>query len=467
MLWTRDFTATAISSAVRAGTTTATEVVTEALARIAGRDPALQAFVVVRRHAALAEAAALDNRSDRHLLPLAGVPVAIKDNVAVAGEPLRIGSSATTAQPAANDHPVVARLRAGGAIVVGITAVPELCIWGSTDSPTAITRNPWNTDRAPGGSSGGSAAAVASGMVPIAHGADGMGSIRVPAASCGLFGIKPGHGIVPADLGPNSWFGVAENGPLATTVEDAALMLSVLADRPALSRIEPPRMLRIAVAVGSPVAFWRTDPHWIRTTRDIACVLADLGHTTAPCGLHYPVVAPTARWLAGPAVDAQGLNPRLLQRRTRTHVVIGGLALRAKLVDDGRVARAESRVRRQLDGFDAVLTPALAHPPPLATSRNTASWLINAYTDMHYAPYSAQWNVLRWPAASIPAGQHPNSGTPMAVQVVARPGQESLILSLAAQIQQHRPWARVCPVRDVDQPTPSAGDATRRNATRE
>lgn len=447
MVWTGDFTATAISAAVGAGTSTATEAVTAALARIAERDPMLRAFVVVRRHAALAEAAALDNRPDRHELPLAGVPVAIKDNVAVAGEPLRNGSTATSAKPAVDDHPVVARLRAAGAIVVGITAVPELCIWGSTDSPATITRNPWNTDRAPGGSSGGSAAAVAAGMVPIAHGADGMGSIRVPAASCGLFGIKPGHGIVPADLGPNSWFGVAENGPLATTVEDAALMLSVLADRPELSRIEAPRDLRIAVAVGSPVGFWRTDPHWVRTTHDIAGVLTDLGHTTAPCRLYYPVVAPIARWLAGPALDAQGLNPRLLQRRTRAHVAIGGLVLRAKLVDENRLARAESRVRKQLDEFDAVLTPALAHPPPHATSRNAQSWPVNVYTDMHYAPYSAQWNVFRWPAASIPAGQHPYSGTPMAVQIAARPGQESLILSLAAQIQQYRPWPRVCPPR--------------------
>ena len=447
MAWTGDFTATAISAAVQAGTSTATEAVTEALDRIADRDPALRAFVVVRRHAALAEAAALDDRPDRAELPLAGVPVAIKDNVAVTGEALRNGSRATSAEPVAGDHPVVARLRAAGAIVVGITAVPELCIWGSTDSPAAITRNPWNTDRVPGGSSGGSAAAVASGMVPIAHGADGMGSIRVPAASCGVFGIKPGHGVVPAELGPNSWFGVAENGPLATTVEDAALMLSVLADRPELSEIAPRRDLRIAVAVGSPVAFWRTDPHWVRTTQDIAGVLGELGHTTADCRLYYPVIAPIARWLAGPAIDAQGLDRRLLQRRTRTHIAIGRLALRGKLVDENRLARAEARVRNLLDGFDAVITPTLAHPPPRATTRSTKSWPVNTYTDMHFAPYSAQWNVFRWPAASVPAGRHPHSGTPMAVQIAARPGQESLVLSIAAQIQQHRPWPRVSPGR--------------------
>ena len=445
MAWTGDFTAAAISAAVRAGSSTATEAVTEAVNRIADRDPVLRAFVVVRGPAALAEAAAVDGREDRARLPLAGVPVAIKDNVAVAGEPRRNGSRATSIEPPVADHPVVARLRSAGAIVVGITAVPELCIWGSTDSPAAITRNPWNTGRVPGGSSGGSAAAVAANMVPIAHGADGMGSIRIPAASCGVFGIKPGHNVVPAELGINSWFGVAENGPLATTVEDAALMLSVLADRPDLADIAPPRDLRIAVATGSPVAFWRTDPYWVRITHDIADLLQDLGHVTADCRLYYPVIAPIARWLAGPAIDARGLDRRLLQRRTRTHIAIGGLALRGKLVDDKRLVRAEARVRDILEPFDAVITPSLAHPPPRATSRSTTSWLTNTLTDMHFAPYSAQWNVFRWPAASVPAGRHPHSGTPMAVQIAARPGQESLVLSIAAQIQLHRPWPRVSP----------------------
>ena len=130
---------------------------------------------------------------------------------------------------------MVRRLRGAGAVVVGITRVPELCVYGTTDSTYGITHNPWDLDRSPGGSSGGSAAAVASGTVPVAHGNDGMGSIRIPSACCGLVGIKPGLGVVPADLGDGSWFGMAENGPLATTVDDAALMLSVLASRPELA----------------------------------------------------------------------------------------------------------------------------------------------------------------------------------------------------------------------------------------
>jgi amidase len=443
MVWTSDFTATAISTAVRSGTCTATEAVTESLRRIAERDPDFRAFVIVRPAKALAEASATDQRADRHLLPLAGVPVAIKDNVAVEGEPLRNGSIATSSAPSVGDHPVVARLRAAGAIVVGITAVPELCIWGTTDTPSAITRNPWNTTRSTGGSSGGGAAAVAGGMVPIAHAADGMGSIRVPAASCGLFGIKPGHGVVPAELGVNSWFGMAENGVLASTVGDAALTLAVLANRPALATVTAPGKLRIGVAVASPLAFLRTDPQWTRVTQDIAGALAALGHSTTAVRLYYPVVAPIARWLVGPTLDARGLDRRLLQRRTRRHLSIGAVVRRLPLVKDSQIAPIDARVRRSLAGCDAVITPSLAGSPPPADARSSRSWLANTVADARMAPYSAEWNVIGWPAASVPAGWHSGSSTPMAIQIAAPPGNEALILAIAAQIETSRPWPRV------------------------
>ena len=150
--------------------------------------------------------------------PLSGVPIAIKDNIPVAGEPMRTGSAATSVVPRLMDHPVVQRVRAAGAIPVGLTRVPEMCVWGTTDSAFGITRNPWSPGRTPGGSSGGSAVAVAAGMVPVAHGADGMGSIRIPAACVGIVGLKPGTGVVPAELGVNDWYGMSENGVFATTV---------------------------------------------------------------------------------------------------------------------------------------------------------------------------------------------------------------------------------------------------------
>ena len=169
----------------------AVEVVGEHLDRIGEVDPGLGAFQLVRAESALAEAAVVDARADRAGLPLAGVPVAVKDNIAVTGEPMRGDSRASLAGPQTHDHLVVARLRAAGAVVVGVTRMPELAIWAFTDGGFGMARNPWDLSRTCGGSSGGSAAAVAAALVPLAHGNDGLGSIRVPAA-CGLVGIKPG-----------------------------------------------------------------------------------------------------------------------------------------------------------------------------------------------------------------------------------------------------------------------------------
>ena len=206
-------TAAETADAVRRGDLSAVDAVEAALDRIAEHDPAIGAFQVVRAERARAEAARIDADPNRASLPLVGVPIAVKDNLPVSGEPMRIGSAATDPTPQAVDHEVVRRLRAAGAVIVGLTRVPELCVFGATDSVFGLTHNPWNRERTPGGSSGGSAASVAAGMVPVAHGNDGMGSIRIPAACCGLVGVKPGLGTVPAELGNGSWFDMAENGP--------------------------------------------------------------------------------------------------------------------------------------------------------------------------------------------------------------------------------------------------------------
>ena len=190
-------TATEIATAVRSGTLTARQAVDRSLARIERTDAQVGAYQVVRAEKARAEADAVDARPDRDRLALAGVPIAIKDNVQVTGEPMRTGSAGSDPAPRTTDHEIVRRLRDAGAVVVGITRVPELCVYGTTDSTYGTTRNPWNLTLSPGGSSGGSAAAVASGTVPVAHGNDGMGSIRIPSACCGLVGIKPGLGRRP------------------------------------------------------------------------------------------------------------------------------------------------------------------------------------------------------------------------------------------------------------------------------
>src|SRR3954452_15290402 len=221
-------TAKQIARAVRRGDTTATQVVADHLEQIAISDPSLNAFRVVRAGEAIAEAEKVDDQEDLANLPLAGVPVAVKENTPVAGLPTWHGSAAARSAVAEVDHEVVRRLRGAGAVVVGITRMPEMGLWATTDDPDDATRNPWNLDRTPGGSSGGSAAAVAAGLVPIAQGNDGLGSLRIPAACCGLVGLKPGRGVVPCDLGVDNWFGLTEQGVLTTTVADAALGFSVL-----------------------------------------------------------------------------------------------------------------------------------------------------------------------------------------------------------------------------------------------
>src|SRR6184192_3027777 len=244
-------TARDIARVVRRGDASATQVVADHLDYIQAHDAVVNAFRVVRAAAAATEAEAVDQQEDLANLPLAGVPIAVKENTAVAGLPTWYGSAGARAGVAEADHEVVRRLRGAGAVVVGTTRMPELGLWALTDDDSAITRNPWRTDRTPGGSSGGSAAAVAARLVPIAHGNDGLGSIRIPAACCGLLGIKPGRGVVPCRLGATDWFGLTEHGILATTVADAAVGFAVLAGKSPDPLVEPGR-LRVAVSSRSP-----------------------------------------------------------------------------------------------------------------------------------------------------------------------------------------------------------------------
>ena len=445
-------TAVELAAAVRAGNLTAVEATTAALSRVERHDSRIGAFQVVRTERALSEAAALDARSDLATLPLAGVPIVIKDNIPVAGEPLRIGSAATSAEPQPSDHELVARLRAAGAIIIGLTRVPELCVFGTTDSHFGISRNPWNTDRTPGGSSGGSAAAVAAGVVPFAHGNDGMGSIRGPAGNCGLFGLKPGGGVVPQNIGFDSWGGMSENGPLATTVADAALLLSVMADRPELANpVEPSKPLRIAIAAGEPSVLVKLDPEWRRALEETAGALREAGHTVTETTFPYdPNPIPLlARWFAGTAADARELDSSLLNPRTRTHARLGRFASRFDLLRSGPVNRSRTKITSFFDDYDVLITPTLAQSGPEAELWSKRSWFANLASNIRYAPYQSTWNLLDWPAASVPAGWHAVDAVPLGVQIVSPPhpnaAGEALILSLALQLERIRPWPRVAP----------------------
>ncbi|MFD8423924.1 amidase [Streptomyces sp. NPDC059466] len=439
-------TATEIAAAVREKRITPRAVVAEHLARIERLDARVGAFRLVRSEAALAEADALAARPDLAGLPLAGVPVAVKDNLPVHGESCRQGSAATSDVAAGEDHVTVARLRAAGAVVVGLTNVPELCVFGTSDSVYGIARNPWDTSRTAGGSSGGSAAAVAAGMVPLALGNDGMGSLRIPAANCGLVGLKPGHGTVPAGIGHGDWFGMSENGPLATTVADARLMLAVLAD---IEAVRPSGNLvrKVAVSVRSPLAGVTVGRPYAAAAREAAGLLAGAGHQVRAADPSYPLWLGTtslAHWTAGTAVDAADLDPRRLTRRTRTHAAVG-----RRFVAGVRTGERREQLRARLAPFfeehDVLLTPALARRGPAAAAWHERGWLRNLLANTSYSPMTPPWNLTGWPAMAVPFGTLPG-GAPCAVQLVGRPGSELELLELAGQLEELRPWRRTAPL---------------------
>ncbi|NUW37741.1 amidase [Nonomuraea sp. SMC257] len=470
-----------IASAVRRGEVSAEAVVEEHLGVIARRDPQVGAFRLVRKRA-VEEARALGERRDLADLPLAGVPVAVKDNLEVAGEAMRAGSAATGVTPEPRDHETVARLRAAGAVVVGLTNLPELGLVGFGDSVHGIVRNPWNLSRTAGGSSSGSAAAVAAGMVPIALGNDGMGSLRIPAAACGVFAVKPGAGLVPPP--GDDWDGLSENGPLAAHVPDLALALSVLAADPALAeswrggrRREPaPRMLRsvwagedevwdapappaeeepfdlrIAYAPQPLPAGLPMDREFRAAVRGAAETLRVAGHTVVERERRLPFwLGPStvAAWLsrAAEAVDAlsrpAARSAQGLDRRSRA-LARGGRVLRSLSLDGARGrARWQAYAADQWFGdADVLITPVLATVPPAAGGWRERGFARSALANIRFAPATGPWNMCGWPALAVPIATH-SSGLPIGVQLVAPPGGEPLLLGLAAQLEAAHPLVR-------------------------
>lgn len=428
-----------IAAAVRDGKASAAEVVAAHLAQISAHDTEIGAFVRVRAEAAVREAEAVDKRDDRADLPLAGVPVSVKDTVPVAGEPMRTGSAATPAGPQAADDPLVARLRAAGAVVTGLTNLPELAIYPFTDSAYGITRNPWNRTRTAGGSSGGAAASVAAGMVPLAHGSDGLGSLRIPAAACGLFSIKPGPDVVP---GSGHWFGLSENGPIAAAVADAALMLGVMAGT--AFPLADPGALRIAVSVRPPSRGLGVAPDRIAAVRETGTLLGTLGHSVTDAEPPYPGwLAPvlSSYWFAAPAADA-GPHVADMEARTRRHVAAGRMVLRTRPPRPEDRERLRAALKPFFDSCDVLLLPALARPCPPALRYGTRSWRQSVATALRFSPMTSVWNLAGYPAATVPV---PAPGMPGSVQLVAPEGREDLLLNLAAQLERTRPWPRHAP----------------------
>jgi amidase len=445
-------TATEISARVRAGELTAVEVVRAHLDHIEAVDGRVGAFRVVRREAALAEAAAVDASLTRFALPLAGVPVAIKDNIAVAGETCTDGSPAREAGPEPKDHPVVTRLRKAGAVVVGITRAPELCLYAATDGPGTVTRSPWDTALSAAGSSGGSAAAVGSGCVPVAHGNDGMGSLRLPAAACGLVTLKPGNGVVPGGIGADDWSGMAVNGALATTVGDLAVAHAVLAGEPPTPPADPGRPLRIAVSTRSPLPGLGADAATRAAVDAVVAQLRAAGHAVVR---RNPPITPRAaagalvRWMAGAEDDAEflGIDRTRLQPRSRTHARIGRAVRRLGLIRPVTQERFRARVVAFFDDVDLLLTPVTTGPPLPARPWHERSFLANITANARWAPWTAAWNLAGVPAAVFPAAARP-AGPPIPVQFVGPPGAEGRLLWIAGELESRQPWRRYAPVFD-------------------
>ncbi len=450
---------------IAAGEVSSRELVELYLDRIARLDGQLNAFRMVFAERVRLEADQADaRRSAGGERPLLGVPIAVKDDVDVAGEVTAVGTNAYGA-PAPADAEVVRRLREAGALIIGKTNVPELTQWPFTETATfGATRNPWDRQRAPGGSSGGSAAAVAAGLVGAALGSDGAGSIRIPAAWCGLFGLKPQRGRVSLAPRGRIWHGLVVIGVLTRRVADTALFHDVAsgataadsdsAPAPSISfsrsAASPPGALRIAYSTSIPPGVLSSlDGDGARALQETVELLRSLGHELTEHDPEYglgAIPAVIARYLRGIHDDARALpHPQRLERRTRAMARLGGMIspqlLERSLAAEGELAL---RVNRLLDDHDLLLTPATATPPPRIgqLEGRGALWTLNAVAGM--VPYSGVWNVTGQPAASVPAG-FGSDGLPRGVQLVARPNDEATLLSLAAQIEAERPWAQQLP----------------------
>jgi amidase len=438
---------------VRTGDVSPLELVELYLERIERLDPKLNAYVTVDADGARAAAGApLDG-------PFAGVPIPIKDLNETAGLRTTYSCRAFADYVPKTDAAVVRRIRDAGFVIIGKTNTPELGSIGMTESElNGDCRNPWNTSRTPGGSSGGAAAAVAGGLAPVAHGSDGGGSIRIPASCCNLFGLKPSRGRVsPAPYGSGS-LGLGTSGPVARTVRDAAALLDVMAgyepgdfyvapapERPFLDEagVDPGR-LRVAVTTEPPVDV-PVDPVCVRAAQDAAALLSELGHdvieASPPWRSDDSIVEQFTRiWQIGPAVSGVD-DLSLLEPLNRM------LAERARATPSPEAAVAVMRLQaltRRIVAFwsdvDVVVTPTLALPPV------PVGWALDGSPEAaferqwHWTPFTAIVNVTGQPAMSVPL-HWSGDGLPVGVQMIGAPFAEATLIRLAAQLEEARPWA--------------------------
>ena len=456
------------AQALAEGTATSVELTTRSLDAIDALQPTLNSFTIVRREAALAEAAEADRRLGAgERAPLLGVPTAIKDETDLVGHPTAFGCAGDW-PIATKDAALVTKLREAGAVIVGKTNTPELGQWPFTENAAfGATRNPWSTEHSPGGSSGGTSAAVASGVVTAGFGADGAGSIRIPCAWTNLVGIKPQRGRVSTMPGPELFHGLTVYGPLSRTVAEAAYLLDIVSGpmpgdlhtppapaepyRAAADR-EPGR-LRIALSTRAPFSGFPAslDPEVRSAVTRLAGVLADLGHEVIEEDPRYGLIGTSflPRSLAGLNDWVRRVpDPAVLDPRTRANAR-NGAAFRGPAVAGARAM--EKVMQRQVGAIftrvDVVLAPTTAQPPLLVGATDGASSTRTDRVIIGACPYTWPWNVLGWPSVNVPAG-FVRSGLPVGAQLMGPANSESLLISLAAQLEAAECWyERVPPHR--------------------
>jgi len=450
-----------LAALVRAGELSARELVSASLERIEALEPRIGAFVEVDHDGALAAAEAIGPGDER---PFAGVPIAIKNNRAVTGLRLTHGCTLMRDFVAPYDHSVVARIRAAGFVIVGTTKLPEYGILPVTEPRVhGAARNPWDTERTPGGSSGGSAAAVAAGMVPLAHGNDGGGSLRIPAACCGLVGLKAQRHRVSAapDLGASP---LVLDGVLTRTVAETAALLDLLAGYvvgdaawiPAPAELfaqtasRAPHGLRIAVTKLPPIP---------DAPLDGACAAAVDRAAALAEGLGHSVEEVTPPWQSGDLVDLfRDYFAALVAVGIRYSAISAGRAEpaaadmepmswalweRCRRIDAVQFqllqTELQSRMRALvgfLEPYDALLTPALAQRPLALGSLDTAAAepLETVRSSGYFTPFTAIFNASGQPAIALPLFDG-EDGLPLAVQLVGRPAGEGALLALAGALE--------------------------------
>ncbi len=450
-----------LAAALRGGELSAVELLESCLAAVDERNERINA--VIWRDDEQARAAAAD--ADRRIAageqaPFLGVPLPIKDLTPVAGWPVTYGSRGAPAGPSEESELVVDALRAAGFVLCARTNAPEFGVITVTEnSRYGITRNPWDTSRSPGGSSGGAAAAVAAGMFPIAHANDGGGSIRIPAAYCGLVGLKPSRGRVPRLA--QSWLGAVVEGVVARTVSDSASVLDAISGpdelcwynapapaRPFASEVgAEPGAMRIGLMAAAPLGI-PTDPSCIAAARSAASVLEGLGHAveevevpTISEEMVPPFIALTQGGLADyEGVDWSAVEPHIAhQRQLSGETGAYDYVLAARTLE--LLSRRE--VARWGRDFDVLLTPTSAILPPLAGSVIEAQHATPdqpVFDVVASVSFTAFGNVTGLPAVSLPLSWT-DEGVPVGVQLTAGPWQEARLIALAAQLEQALPWA--------------------------